>query len=59
MTLPLVVETINCTFYKNFPIIDALFKVESNSKLYINGTNFTENYSVSRGAIVLADFENS
>jgi hypothetical protein len=49
----------NCTFDKNFPITDALFKIKTNSKLFIYNSTFRETYSVSRGSIILADYINS
>lgn len=38
---------------------DAFFKVTTNSKLYVYNSLFEENFSLSRGSVFLADYEES
>lgn len=45
-----------CDFNNNYPLIDAMFKIRTNSKLFIYDSSFKDNYSVSRGSIILADY---
>ena len=54
--LPLTVTVERGTFQNNQPIIDALFKVGTNSKLYVDESLFEDNFSLSRGSIFFGDF---
>ncbi len=54
---PTAIEVDNCNFTLNMPLIDALFKLRTNTQLIIKGSLFKDNYSVSRGGIILADYE--
>jgi hypothetical protein len=47
----------NCTFIKNTPYSKALFVVNENCKTYVYNSYFLENYSVSRGSIIMADYQ--
>jgi len=55
--VPLQLEVRDCNFTGNYPLIDALFKVSTNAKLFIYHTLFENNYSMSRGGIILADYQ--
>lgn len=56
--LPLVTIITNCNFTNNSPTISALITVKVNSKLYIYNSIFENNYSLSRGSVLFADFKN-
>ena len=49
----------DCNFSNNNPIIDAFFRISTNSKLFIYNTLFNATVSLSRGGIILADYKNS
>eukprot|EP00347_Sterkiella_histriomuscorum_P014612 403360218 len=53
-----VIHLYNCQFYNNSPLIDAFFRVQSNSRLIVDNSTFEKTYSMSRGGIFLADYQN-
>ncbi len=46
----------NCTFIKNTPYSKALIVVNENCMTYVYNSKFLENYSVSRGSVIMADY---
>eukprot|EP00347_Sterkiella_histriomuscorum_P005452 403356564 len=53
-----IIHLYNCQFYNNSPLIDAFFRVQSNSRLIVDNSSFEKTYSKSRGGIFLADYQN-
>ena len=49
----------NCTFIRNTPYSKALLSVNENSVTYVNNSYFLENYSIARGSIIMADYQNT
>ena len=47
----------NSTFIKNTPFSKALLVVNENCKTYVYNSQFLENYSISRGSIIMADYQ--
>lgn len=56
-TNPLLFYITNTLFYDNFAKADALIQLTTNSILYAQHTDFIENYSIGRGAVVFADYQ--
>jgi hypothetical protein len=54
---PMVLNITNGTFRFNRAIIDALFRVQTNSKLYVYSSTFDMNFSFQRGSIFIADYK--
>lgn len=54
---PTQLQVDNCRFYKNTPYSKALIVVNENCKTYVYNSYFLENYSVSRGSIIMADYQ--
>eukprot|EP00347_Sterkiella_histriomuscorum_P018648 403344713 len=52
------IQIYNCRFYENSPLIDAFFRVQSNSRLIVDNSTFDKTYSMSRGGVFLADYQN-
>ncbi|CDW85403.1 UNKNOWN [Stylonychia lemnae] len=46
------------TFRNNYGKADALIQLTTNSKLFTTNSEFVENYSIGRGSIVFADYQN-
>ncbi|CDW86055.1 UNKNOWN [Stylonychia lemnae] len=57
LDLPCVLIIDKSSFSINFPIIDALINVKINSKAVITNSYFEKTFSVSRGSIVLGDYQ--
>ncbi len=53
---PTQLKVNNCTFIKNIPFSKALLVVNENCMSFIYNSYFLENYSVSRGSIIMADY---
>lgn len=53
---PTSLKVDNCTFIKNTPFSKALIVVNENCKSYIYNSYFLENYSTSRGSVIMADY---
>jgi hypothetical protein len=49
----------NCTFYKNAPYAKALIVVNENCITYVYNSIFLENYSIARGSVIMADYQNT
>eukprot|EP00347_Sterkiella_histriomuscorum_P022190 403331357 len=59
LSTPTRLNVYNCSFLRNRPILDALFRISTNTKLMVYDSLFNETYSTSRGSIILADFRAS
>ncbi|CDW78461.1 UNKNOWN [Stylonychia lemnae] len=57
--LPLQLMIVASEFIRNQPIVDAMIKLKTNSKLFVYDSYFKENYSNSRGSVIFGDFENT
>ncbi|CDW76657.1 UNKNOWN [Stylonychia lemnae] len=55
--IPSVLVIDNCNFSNNFPLIEALVKLKSNSKVIVTQSNFEKTISISRGSIFLGDYQ--
>ena len=56
---PTQLQVSNCTFIKNTPFSKALIVVNENCKSFIYNSYFLENYSTSRGSVIMADYQNT
>jgi len=54
--VPLKVQLNNCSFTQNSPHRQAMFVVNKNSEVHVTNSTFTENYSISLGSILMADY---
>jgi hypothetical protein len=55
-SFPTSLKVENCTFIKNTPYAKALIVVNENCKTYVYNSYFLENYSISRGSVIMADY---
>jgi len=55
--VPLRVDFTNCSFTNNSPHRQALFVVNKNSEVHVTNSTFKENYSISLGSILMADYQ--
>lgn len=49
----------NCTFIRNTPYSKALIVVNENCKTFVYNSYFLENYSISRGSVIMADYQDT
>eukprot|EP00347_Sterkiella_histriomuscorum_P014799 403359479 len=54
---PTQLKVDNCTFIQNTPFSKALIVVNENCKSFIYNSYFLENYSTSRGSVIMADYQ--
>eukprot|EP00347_Sterkiella_histriomuscorum_P011816 403370990 len=55
--LPLQVQINNCNVTNNIPLIVSFIKINTNSRLVINDSVFHKTLSLSRGSVLIADYQ--
>lgn len=58
-TFPTTMVIQNCSFTKNAPFSKALIVVNQNCLTFIYNSYFLENYSIARGSVLMADYQNT